>query len=160
MENGCALLNTSFEKDLYKINNSFYINRTNETFKYDNLKEFNNNLEIFDSEEDYDNIKLLVSELNNAIQINLAEIDDNYVGCQEIISLIKKSKHSKIVKYKSEKAIFKNLSKPKKISLKGKVFSDIQSIDTQSSSNQYLKETISAVSINSIGNKNNNKNIK
>ena len=160
MENGSELLNTSFEKDLYKINNSFYINKTQEICKYDSLQEFNNDLEIFDSKEDYDIICLLVSELNNAIQINLAEIDDDYNGCQELISLLKKSKHTKIAKCKTKKAIFKNLSKPKKISLKGRVFSDIQSIDTQSSSNQYLTGTISAVSINSTGNKNINKNIK
>ena len=157
-----ALLNSSFEKDLYKINNFFYINKNQETLKFDYLQELKSDLEIFDSKEDYDNINLLVSELNNAIQINLNGIDDDEIGCQEILSLLKKSKHNKINKYqnKNKKAIFKNLSKPKKISLKGKVFSDIQSIDTQSSSNQQLTGTISTVSINSTGNQNNNKNIK
>ena len=155
-----ALLNSSFEKDLYKINNFFYINKNQEALKFDYLQEFRSDLEILDSKEDYENINLLVSELNNAIQINLNEIDDDEIGCQEILSLLKKSKHNKINKYKNKKAIFKNLSKPKKISLKGKVFSDIQSIDTQSSSNQQLTGTTSTVSINSTGNKNNNKNIK
>ena len=157
MENGCALPDDSFEKDLDKIK-TFYQNNTHkETVKFNYINEIKKDPNMLIEKEDFDDIKIIITELNNAIQINLDVIDDNIIGCKEIINILKKPKRSKIMKYKANKVPFKNLSKPKKISLKGRILSDIPSNNnTQSSSNQFTT-TISTVSIN---NASNNKNIK
>ena len=157
MENGCALLNDSFEKDIEKTNTFYQTNSTKEAVKLNYITEIKKDENIFIEKEDFDDINLIITELNNAVQINLDVVNDNIIGCKEIISILKKPKRSKIMKYKANKVPFKNLSKPKKISLKSRVLTDIPSNnDTQSSSNQYTT-TISTVSIN---NASNNKKIK
>ena len=157
MEDGCALSDDSFEKDLKKIKAFYQNNTSKEKVKLNYITEIKKDQNILIEKEDYDDINKIITELNNAIQINLDVIDDNIIGCKEIINILKKPKHSKIMKYKANKVPFKNLSKPKKISMKGRLLSDIPSNNnTQSSSNQ-CTTTISTVSINSASN---NKNIK
>ena len=156
MEDGSVLHNNSFENNLDKIIPFYITNKKQQTTKFDYIKEMKNEQNLFVDKEDIEDISFIISELNNAIQINLDNVEDNYIGCKEILSILKKPKHAKIVKYKAKKVPFKNLSKPKKISLKGRVLSDMPSNDTQSSSNHYTTGTISIVSINSANNKNNN----
>ena len=156
MENGNILPNNSFENNLNRIIPFYINNKQQQTTKFDYKKEMNKEQNIFVDKEDIEDISFLISELNNAIQINLDDVEDNYIGCKEILSILKKPKYAKIVKYKSKKVPFKNLSKPKKVSLKGRVLLDMPSSDTQSSSNHYTTGAISTVSINSANNKNNN----
>ena len=70
--------------------------------------------------EEIDDIKLILEEIDKAIQININEnIEDD---CEELASILKKSigKHQKsVVTHKiSKKSMFKPLKKPKKIFVK------------------------------------------
>ena len=73
--------------------------------------------------EEVSDILFVLDELNKAIQIN---IDESKIdSCEEIISILRKTKgqpHQKSVNHKiSKKSIFKPLKKPRKIMLKAKV---------------------------------------
>ena len=155
MENGFVHFNNSFENNLNKIIPFYKKNKPQQSTKFD-IKEMKNDQNLLVDKEDLEDISFIISELNNAIQINLDNVEDNYIGCKEILSILKQPNHAKIVKYKTKKVPFKILSKPKKISLKGRVLSDMSSNNTQSSSNHYTARTISTASINSTNNKNNN----
>ena len=87
--------------------------------------------------EDFEDIKLLLEEINKAIQINIDEnLNDD---CEELASILKKSmgKHQKsVVTHKmSKKSIFKPLKKPKKIFVKVLIsdspYSDTQNTDSK-----------------------------
>ena len=87
--------------------------------------------------EDFEDIKLLLEEINKAIQINIDEnLNDD---CEELASILKKSmgKHQKsVVTHKmSKKSIFKQLKKPKKIFVKVLIsdapYSDTQNTDSK-----------------------------
>lgn len=97
--------------------------------------------------EDFEDIKLLLEEINKAIQINIDEnLNDD---CEELASILKKSmgKHQKsVVTHKmSKKSIFKPLKKPKKIFVKVLIsdspYSDTQNTDSKktTASNSTLK---------------------
>ena len=105
-----------FKSDL----NSFpsFYSISNGHLDYKNEK--NKNILFLPNLDEIEDIILILSELNKAIQINISEhIDDD---CEELASIIRKSmgKHQKsVVTHKiSKKSMFKPLKKPKKIFVK------------------------------------------
>ena len=95
---------------------------------------------IADTEE-IEDIETILSELNKAIDIDMryVSLNENKIRekyqyqneCEEILSILKKPLSDKNISNNP----FKILTKPKKISLVGRVFSDIPSDDTKNSAN-------------------------
>ena len=93
-----------------------------------------------DTEENED-IETILTELNKAIDIDTRFLSSNenkneekyqyQDECEEILSILKKPLSEKSLSNNP----FKILKKPKKVSLIGRVFSDIPSDDTKSSAN-------------------------
>ena len=92
--------------------------------------------------EEIGELKLILEELNQAIQINIDEnLNDD---CEELASILRKSlgKHQKsVVTHKMhKKSIFKPLKKPKKIFVKV-LKTDSPFLDTQNTQNIDSKKT-------------------
>ena len=138
------ILNDSFSKDLYKIQNFYNSSQIKDNILFepenDQLKCQGEILK-----EDLRDTELILLELNQAIQINLNFQEDD--ECQELLTILRKPAQKKLTSQKCKTKIkcgpFKSLKHPKKISLVGRVLSDIPSCDTQCSSNQFLPSTIS-----------------
>ena len=99
--------------------------------------------------EEIDDIKLILEEIDKAIQININEnIEDD---CEELASILKKSigKHQKsVVTHKiSKKSMFKPLKKPKKIFVKV-LKNDSPFIYTQNTNMDSKKTTASNTILN------------
>ena len=99
--------------------------------------------------EEIDDIKLILEEIDKAIQININEnIEDD---CEELASILKKSigKHQKsVVTHKiSKKSMFKPLKKPKKIFVKV-LKNDSHFIYTQNTNIDSKKTTASNTILN------------
>ena len=132
------ILNDSFSKDLYKIQNFYNSSQIKDNILFepenDQLKCQGEILK-----EDLRDTELILFELNQAIQINLNFQEDD--ECQELLTILRKPAQKKLTSQKCKTKIkcgpFKSLKHPKKISLVGRVLSDIPSCDTQCSSNQF-----------------------
>ena len=101
--------------------------------------------------EEIDDIKLILEEIDKAIQININEnIEDD---CEELASILKKSigKHQKsVVTHKiSKKSMFKPLKKPKKIFVKV-LKNDSPFIYTQNTNIDSKKTTASNTILNCV----------
>ena len=128
-------LNNSFYKHLNEINDIF-TNKKETTpdynFEQEENKQLEENFSNFNEEAEEKEIENILVDLNKAVQIDIDDIkikkNENkyYDECQEILSILRKPISHKFI---SDKGIvpFKVLSKPRKISMKGKVFSDIPS---------------------------------
>ena len=91
--------------------------------------------------EEIEEFKTILAELNKAIDIDLRFVSPNenkteeryqyQEECEEILSILKKPLSEKNLTSNP----FKILKKPKKVSLVGRVFSDIPSDDTKNSTN-------------------------
>ena len=97
---------------------------------------------VDDKNEENNEIKSILSDLNKNIEINIKESEienKNYNECQEILNILKKPLSDKNIRFYNSP--FKPLLKPRKISMVGKVFypndenSNTYSIATQNSSN-------------------------
>ena len=122
-----------FKNELNSLPNFYSI--SNGQLDYNLEKNKNSSVKL--NLEDFEDIKLLLEEINKAIQIN---IDENLnEDCEELASILKKSmgKHQKsVVTHKmSKKSIFKPLKKPKKIFVKVLIsdspYSDTQNTDSK-----------------------------
>ena len=95
---------------------------------------------IKDKNDEENEIKSILSELDKNIEITLKE-KDNYKECQEILNILKKPLSEKNVRF--YRSPFKPLEKPRKISMVGKIIfndtkddeEDNKSEITQNSSN-------------------------
>ncbi len=137
-------------KDLNALPNFYkYLNFINETNKNDF---FNLN------PDEISDISYVLIELNKAIQINIDET--NIDECEEILSILRKSKgqtYQKSIRHKNtKKSMFKPLTKPKKIFVKV-LKSNSPLKDTQNTENINSKKT--AASNTSIKSNNNIVNI-
>ena len=135
---------SSFSKDLYKIKNFYNSSQIKNAILFEPENElFKCQDEIL--EEDLRDTEKILFELNKAIQININIQEDD--ECQELLTILRKPAQKKLAsqkcKTKTKCVPFKSLKHPKKISLVGRVLSDIPSCDTQCSSNQFLPSTIS-----------------
>ena len=142
----------SFAQNLYQIKPFFVSPETIDSLSFESKKEKINGSEFF--ENDSKEIESLISELNEAVQININIPENELDECQELLNILKKPQPKmlkshecksknicKMTKIKSTP--FKSLKHPKKISLVGRVLSDIPSCDTQCSSNQFTTTAIS-----------------
>ena len=105
-----------FKSDLNSLPSFYSI--SNGHLDYKNEK--NKNILFIPNLDEIEDIILILSELNKAIQINISEhIDDD---CEELVSILRQStvKHQKSVVTRkiSNKNMFKPLKKPKKIFVK------------------------------------------
>ena len=105
-----------FKNDLNSLPSFYTISNGYLDYKYEKNKNIISPL----NREEIDDIKLILEEIDKAIQININEnIEDD---CEELASILKKSigKHQKsVVTHKiSKKSMFKPLKKPKKIFVK------------------------------------------
>ena len=134
--NNLENMNLSFELP-FSSNKKFLKNGSNEVI-YNRLIDLE-----YDKEEENDEIKSILSDLNKNIDINIKESENsNYNNaCKEIIDILRKPLSDKYLR--SHISPFKPLLKPRKISMEGKVFYDIKddsndninSITTENSSN-------------------------
>ena len=105
-----------FKNELNSLPSFYSISNGYLDYKRENNKNIISTLNF----EEIDDIKLILEEIDKAIQININEnIEDD---CEELASILKKSigKHQKsVVTHKiSKKSMFKPLKKPKKIFVK------------------------------------------
>ena len=105
-----------FKNGLNSLPNFYTISNGHLDYK----SEKNKNLITIPNLDEIEDIILILSELNKAIQINISEhIDDD---CEELVSILRQStvKHQKSVVTRkiSNKNMFKPLKKPKKIFVK------------------------------------------
>ena len=86
----------------------------------------------------------ILTDLNKNIEININEMqiyeNQNYEECQEILSILKKPFSQKNLKT-SLYSPFKPLTRPKRVSLKGRVLSDIPDENESSISKEATKNT-------------------
>ena len=106
------------EKDSMNNSENFEQIFSNNNIIYNNLKENNDN-EVEDNKEEENNkINNILIELNKNIEIDIPENQE----CKEILQILRKPYSDKDLRKNNP---FKSLSKPRKISLVGRVFSDI-----------------------------------
>lgn len=130
----------SFQNDLNKIIIDNQKSKNDFSFDYDlESKAIEKNINYFNEDVDKKEIKELLvlmyidencqNDKTENIKINLNDNDSNkdehYNECQEIMSILRKPYSNKNVRKRLNP--FKPLCKPKKVSLIGKVFSDIPS---------------------------------
>ena len=137
-----------FESNLIESNLSFEKIKCKDLFfdKDINIKK----IDFFDDKNEENNeIKSILSDLDKNIEINIKENENkNYNECQEIINILKKPLSGKNVRcYNSP---FKPLLKPRKISMVGKVLYGMSNDenDNTKSTNQNSSNFINANSIN------------
>ena len=141
--------NNSFKQNLYQIKNFYTSTKTVDCLSFEPELEKINEAEFL--QEDTKEIESIISELNEAVQININIQENEIDECQEILNILKKpNQKKKMLKSHECKNIakirstpFKILKHPKKISLVGRVLSDTPSCDTQCSSNKFTTTTIS-----------------
>lgn len=127
--------NISFENGLLYINNFYQQSSIDEIeFSYSiepSLK--SPSMYMFLSPEENQEVENILQVLDEAIQINIEPNENLYKDeCEEIISILKKPIPKKIHHKKHhEKNLFKCFKTPKKISLVGRVLSDIPSNEIQ-----------------------------
>ena len=138
-----------FKNDLNSLPSFYTI--SNGHLDYNSEK--NKNLLFMLNFEEIEDLKLILEEINQAIQINIDENmnDDS----EELASILKKSmgKHQKsVVSHKMpKKSIFKPLKKPKKIFVKV-LKNDSPFLDTQNTQNIESKKTAASTSTSKSGN--------
>ena len=130
-----------FKNDLNSLPNFYTISNGHLDYKYEKNKTMISLLNF----EEFEEIKMILEEINKAIQININEknIEDD---CEELASILRKSmgKHQKsVVTHKiSKKSMFKPLKKPKKIFVKV-LKNDSPFIYTQNTNTDSKKTTAS-----------------
>ena len=130
-----------FKNDLNSLPNFYTISNGHLDYKYEKNKTMISLLNF----EEFEEIKMILEEINKAIQININEknIEDD---CEELASILRKSmgKHQKsVVTHKiSKKSMFKPLKKPKKIFVKV-LKNDSPCIYTQNTNTDSKKTTAS-----------------
>ena len=131
------------------INNDYSFEKE-ESKEEDDIRQFlldsqimnKNSSESSDSEDENEDkieeqniFKNILNDLNKNIEINIKETqieNKNYEECQEILSILKKPLSHKNLKTSYLYSPFKQLIRPKRVSLKGRVLSDIPD-DTENS---------------------------
>ncbi len=144
----------TFQKNINELPNFYQNSKGNLNF----INETNKNDFFNLNKEEISDISFVLSELNKAIQINVDE--SNIDGCEEILSLLKKSKgqtYQKSVRHIiSKKSMLKPMTKPRRIFVKV-LKSNSPLKDTQNTENINSKKT--AASNTSIKSNNNIVNI-
>ena len=136
--NNLENMNLSFELP-FSSNKKFLKNGSNEVI-YNRLIDLE-----YDKEEENDEIKSILSDLNKNIDINIKEKENNnYRECQEIINILRKPLSDKYIR--SYISPFKPLLKPKKISMAGKVLYDIQNDNNDDNTNNTSTQNFSNAS--------------
>ncbi len=130
-----------FKNDLNSLPNFYTISNGHLDYKYEKNKTMISLLNF----EEFEEIKMILEEINKAIQININEKNIEY-DCEELASILRKSmgKHQKsVVTHKiSKKSMFKPLKKPKKIFVKV-LKNDSPFIYTQNTNTDSKKTTAS-----------------
>ena len=120
----------SFEKEDFDDENDighFFLN--NQIVSENSSESSDNEDEENDRLEEQDIFNNILNDLNKNIEIDLKETqtyeNKNYEECQEILSILKKPLSHKNLKTSYLYSPFKQLIRPKRVSLKGRVLSDI-----------------------------------
>ena len=101
-----------------------------------------------DNKEENSVFKTILDDLNKNIEINIKELEnENKNECQEILDILKFPLSDKNIRGRISP--FKPLLKPKKISMIGRVFSDIPLVEINNNTNNNTNE-------NTLSNGNNN----
>ena len=116
------ILNVSFEKKNFK----------DEIFdKYISIKKMDF---LDDKNEENNEIKSILSDLDKNIEINIKENENkNYNECQEILNILKKPLSDKNLRFYNSP--FKPLLKPRKISMVGKILCGIPNDENDNTKN-------------------------
>ena len=138
-----------FKNDLNSLPSFYTISNGHLDYKL----EKNKNVLIMLNFEEIEDLKLILEEINQAIQINIDE--NRYDETEELAGILMKSigKHQKsVVTHKMpKKSIFKPLKKPKKIFVKV-LKNDSPFLDTQNTQNMDSKKTTASSSTFKSGN--------
>ena len=137
-DNNFLNFNLSFEEN-FNSNQKLSNNKSKEEI-YNKFIDFEN-----DKDEENEEIKSILSDLNKNIDINIKEKENNnYRECQEIINILRKPLSDKYIR--SYISPFKPLLKPKKISMAGKVLYDIQNDNNDDNTNNTSTQNFSNAS--------------
>ena len=130
---------TTFQKNINQLPNFYKNSNGNLNF----INETNKNDFFNLNPDEISDISYVLIELNKAIQINIDET--NIDECEEILSILRKSKgqtYQKSIRHKNtKKSMFKPLTKPKKIFVKVLKSNSPLKEDTQNTQNTNSKKT-------------------